>query len=400
MASASTSRHLKAQSNPRHEYPRRASSKDAVTTANLSADPEIMASLVDSLTKIAPSPHHSFLLDDEDDALSDSILIPRSPEQRMSLQNYRRLHPDDTAIPPVVKTSRSSSNLKSPITMMLDIDKRASYTTEIPSHIKNYLRAENEENDLKAKSSRERLRERNGFETPPLSPTTDSTNGLPIPLRHSSYNKATSPSQSRSEQGSKNVTNLASSPPIHLQSPLSSPSSPVSKAKLQAAAALKRQTSLPYNNQQSPASTHRRSASGKLRRLSSPPAVGAINPILADDRSSSGDSIDDAVESYLCSPRLSQKLRFPINGRTISFSEVGDPNGYAVFICVGMGLTRYITAFYDDLALSLGLRLITPDRPGVGDSEAIPENERTVLSWPGKLLSNTSKSNSGTNASR
>jgi hypothetical protein len=46
-------------------------------------------------------------------------------------------------------------------------------------------------------------------------------------------------------------------------------------------------------------------------------------------------------------------------GRVISFSEVGDPNRFAVFCCVGMGLTRYITAFYDELALTLNLRLIT-----------------------------------------
>lgn len=381
MASASTSRHLQVQNNSRPDYPRRASSKDA-STANISADPEIMASLVDSLAKIVPSPHHSFLLDDDDDTLSDSLLIPRNSEQRMSSsQNFRRLHPDDIAIPPVVKTSRSPSGLSSPITMV-DLDKRASYTTEIPSHIKNYLRAENEVKNVKSKTSREKMRERTGFETPPLSPVIDTTNGLSIPSRHSSYNKAASPSRHRSGYISKNDSGLASSPPAHLQSPLSSPSSPTSKAKSQASAALKRQTSLPYN--QSPVSTHRRSASGRLRRLSSPPAVSAVNSVLGDDKSSSGDSIDDAVEAYLCSPRLSQKLRFPLNGRTISFSEVGDPNGYAVFVCVGMGLTRYITAFYDDLALSLGLRLITPDRPGVGDSEAIPESERTVLSWPGE----------------
>ncbi|PUU79400.1 hypothetical protein B9Z19DRAFT_1125301 [Tuber borchii] len=104
------------------------------------------------------------------------------------------------------------------------------------------------------------------------------------------------------------------------------------------------------------------------------------------ERPSSADSIDDAVDSYLCSPRLSQKIRMPTTGRIISFSEVGDPSGFAVFICVGMGLTRYVTAFYDELALTLGLRLITPDRPGVGESEGIDENERTVLNWPDDVL--------------
>jgi hypothetical protein len=105
------------------------------------------------------------------------------------------------------------------------------------------------------------------------------------------------------------------------------------------------------------------------------------------ERPQSADSVDDAVESYLCSPRLSQKIRHPQTGRIISFSEVGDPEGCAVFCCVGMGLTRYITAFYDELALTLKLRLITPDRPGVGDSEPYTDGTSTPLSWPGKLLS-------------
>lgn len=105
-------------------------------------------------------------------------------------------------------------------------------------------------------------------------------------------------------------------------------------------------------------------------------------PIIGYERPASADSVDDAVESYLCSPRLSQKIRHPQTGRVISFSEVGDAEGSAVFCCVGMGLTRYITAFYDELALTLKLRLITPDRPGVGDSESYADGTATPLSWP------------------
>lgn len=102
------------------------------------------------------------------------------------------------------------------------------------------------------------------------------------------------------------------------------------------------------------------------------------------ERPPSADSIDDSVEAYLRSPRLSQKIRHPQTGRVISFSEVGDSEGSAVFCCVGMGLTRYITAFYDELAVTLKLRLITPDRPGVGDSEAYADGNATPLGWPGK----------------
>ena len=143
-------------------------------------------------------------------------------------------------------------------------------------------------------------------------------------------------------------------------------------------------------------------SSTRLKRLSGVPSPAADKssdrhsrnegsthsdqPHIAYERPPSADSIDDAVESYLCSPRLSQKIRHPQTGRVISFSEVGDPNGSAVFCCVGMGLTRYITAFYDELALTLKLRLITPDRPGVGDSEPYTDGTATPLGWPGKTF--------------
>lgn len=143
-------------------------------------------------------------------------------------------------------------------------------------------------------------------------------------------------------------------------------------------------------------------SSSRLKRLSRPSSPVAdtkqSNELYRDndtvgvplERLDSADSIDDAVESYLCSPRLTQKIRHPQTGRTICFSEVGDSEGSAVFCCVGMGLTRYITAFYDELALTLKLRLITPDRPGVGESDPYPDGSTTPLSWPGKSTSSCS----------
>jgi hypothetical protein len=106
-------------------------------------------------------------------------------------------------------------------------------------------------------------------------------------------------------------------------------------------------------------------------------------PII-EERPASLDSIDLDVHQYLDSERLSQKIRHPQTGRIISFSEVGDPEGFAIFVCVGMGLTRYVMAFYDQLAATLKLRLITPDRPGIGGSQVDPTG--TPLSWPGKYL--------------
>ena len=118
----------------------------------------------------------------------------------------------------------------------------------------------------------------------------------------------------------------------------------------------------------------------KLSTSSNHQASSGITPGL--DRSGSIDAIDDAVGTYLKSPRLTQKVRHPYTGRTIAFSEVGDPNGFAVVCCVGMGLTRYLTAFYDELARTLKLRLITPDRPGIGESEPCLDGTGTPMNWP------------------
>ena len=92
-------------------------------------------------------------------------------------------------------------------------------------------------------------------------------------------------------------------------------------------------------------------------------------------------SVEEEVDKLLAAPRLTQKIRHPRTGRTIAFSEVGDPNGFAVFCCVGMGITRYIMTFYEELARTLKLRLITPDRPGVGESEAVPDRLQNPLTW-------------------
>jgi hypothetical protein len=152
-----------------------------------------------------------------------------------------------------------------------------------------------------------------------------------------------------------------------------------------------------YASEGGGATVKKKRSSTKLKRLSGAPSLtpdaaeqgATVNkrhsdqPTVAYERPQSADSVDDSVESYLCSPRLSQKVKHPQTGRVVSFSEVGDPNGSAVFCCVGMGLTRYITAFYDELALTLKLRLITPDRPGVGDSEPYAEGTATPLGWPG-----------------
>ncbi|GFF49705.1 hypothetical protein IFM46972_08867 [Aspergillus udagawae] len=117
------------------------------------------------------------------------------------------------------------------------------------------------------------------------------------------------------------------------------------------------------------------------KRAPSGPA-SPVHASVSDERPSSADSIDLAVLEYISSPKLTQKVPHPTTGRAIAFSEVGDPKGHVVLCCLGMGLTRYLMAFYDELARSLNLRLVTLDRPGVGESAPYTEEAANPLSWP------------------
>lgn len=111
---------------------------------------------------------------------------------------------------------------------------------------------------------------------------------------------------------------------------------------------------------------------------------------IVDERRLSVDSIDLAVLDYVASPKLTQKVCHPTTGRVIAFSEVGDPKGHVVLCCLGMGLTRYLMAFYDELARTLKLRLITLDRPGIGESGSYMDESGPPLNWPGKSYRRTS----------
>ncbi|CAB4386972.1 unnamed protein product [Rhizophagus irregularis] len=87
------------------------------------------------------------------------------------------------------------------------------------------------------------------------------------------------------------------------------------------------------------------------------------------------------ITTFLAAPRLTQRVRLS-SGRVVSFSEVGDRNGFPVFVFLGMGCVRYFIAFFDDLAKSYNLRLICPDRPGIGLSDDVKAEDQQVLKWP------------------
>ena len=68
------------------------------------------------------------------------------------------------------------------------------------------------------------------------------------------------------------------------------------------------------------------------------------------------------------------------DGRRMGFSEYGAQDGRPVFFFHGFGTTRVICPPDEQLVVSLGLRLIAVDRPGIGLSEPLPG--RTLLDWP------------------
>jgi pimeloyl-ACP methyl ester carboxylesterase len=68
------------------------------------------------------------------------------------------------------------------------------------------------------------------------------------------------------------------------------------------------------------------------------------------------------------------------DGRTLAYEEWGDVDGTPVFFAHGTGDSRLARYPDDTLTRSLGLRLITADRPGVGGSTQL--RGRSLLDWP------------------
>ena len=68
------------------------------------------------------------------------------------------------------------------------------------------------------------------------------------------------------------------------------------------------------------------------------------------------------------------------DGRHFSYAEFGDPAGEPVFFFHGFPGSRAQAAPTEPVARELGIRVIAPDRPGVGGSD--PLSKRTLIDWP------------------
>jgi pimeloyl-ACP methyl ester carboxylesterase len=68
------------------------------------------------------------------------------------------------------------------------------------------------------------------------------------------------------------------------------------------------------------------------------------------------------------------------DGRDLGYVEYGDPDGRPVLFFHGFGSSRLVRHPDDSIATSLGLRMIAPDRPGIGLST--PKPGRRMVDWP------------------
>ncbi len=74
-----------------------------------------------------------------------------------------------------------------------------------------------------------------------------------------------------------------------------------------------------------------------------------------------------------------EQIRLP-DDRALGYAEYGDPQGEAVLFFHGWPSSRYQGKLMHDFAAERGLRLLAPDRPGIGLSDPLPG--RSFGAWP------------------
>jgi pimeloyl-ACP methyl ester carboxylesterase len=72
------------------------------------------------------------------------------------------------------------------------------------------------------------------------------------------------------------------------------------------------------------------------------------------------------------------------DGRALSHATYGDPDGAAVLFFHGTPGSHVGAALLHDAALAAGVRLVAPDRPGMGESTYQPA--RRLLDWPADVV--------------
>src|SRR5207253_8995816 len=68
------------------------------------------------------------------------------------------------------------------------------------------------------------------------------------------------------------------------------------------------------------------------------------------------------------------------SGAVVAFEEYGDPTGVPVIFCHGWPSSRTMAQLADEPARALGVRIISPDRPGISGSSM--QSHRKLSEWP------------------
>ena len=68
------------------------------------------------------------------------------------------------------------------------------------------------------------------------------------------------------------------------------------------------------------------------------------------------------------------------DGAVLAFQEYGDPTGTPVIFCHGWPSSRTMAQLADEPARAVGVRVISPDRPGISDSSM--HVDRKLSDWP------------------
>jgi pimeloyl-ACP methyl ester carboxylesterase len=87
--------------------------------------------------------------------------------------------------------------------------------------------------------------------------------------------------------------------------------------------------------------------------------------------------------SNISEEKINNKITLS-DGRYLGYAEYGDSLGLPIFYFHGGQESRLSSIFMHDMATQLGVRIISPDRPGIGLSSY--QKGRTFLDWPKDIV--------------
>ena len=114
--------------------------------------------------------------------------------------------------------------------------------------------------------------------------------------------------------------------------------------------------------------------------------MGRLADLLADrfggrETSETKRSDEDHAALDLATHIVENPRTVPLpDGRRLGYADCGDPEGDPLVVCHGFPNSRVFGALFDAVGRQEGVRVLTPDRPGMGVSD--PALDRSLTDWP------------------